>query len=93
LIGSTEWAETHAEELTKHAAMYVNSDESNRGFLNASGSHELERLINDVARDVTDPETKASVWNRQQAALMTREGVQQRGALTLQAISSLSVRQ
>jgi N-acetylated-alpha-linked acidic dipeptidase len=74
LIGSTEWAETHAEELAKHAAIYVNSDESNRGFLNASGSHELERLINDVARDVTDPETKASVWKRQQAALMTRGG-------------------
>jgi N-acetylated-alpha-linked acidic dipeptidase len=72
LLGSTEWAETHAEELTKHAALYVNSDESNRGFLNASGSHAFERLVNDVAKDVTDPETKASVWQRQQAALLSR---------------------
>ncbi len=74
LLGSTEWAEAHADELTKHAALYVNSDESNRGFLNASGSHSLERLINDVARDVTDPETKASVWKRQQAARLVRGG-------------------
>jgi len=72
LLGSTEWAETHAADLDKHAALYVNSDESNRGFLNASGSYQLERLINDVARDVTDPETKGSVWDRQRAARATR---------------------
>jgi len=74
MLGSTEWAETHAEELDKHAALYVNSDESNRGFLNASGSHSLERLVNDVAKNVTDPETQATVWQRQQAAALTREG-------------------
>ena len=67
LIGSTEWAETHAEELTKHAALYVNSDESNRGFLNASGSHVFEREVNEVAHDIIDPETKSSVFLRQQA--------------------------
>jgi N-acetylated-alpha-linked acidic dipeptidase len=72
LLGSTEWAETHAEDLSKHAALYINSDESNRGFLSASGSHSLERLVNDVARDVTDPETKASVWKREQAGLLAR---------------------
>jgi N-acetylated-alpha-linked acidic dipeptidase len=74
LLGSTEWAETHAEDLDKHAALYVNSDESNRGFLNASGSHSLERLINDVAKDITDPETKATVWQRQDANRMLRGG-------------------
>lgn len=72
LLGSTEWAETHAAELTEHAALYVNSDESNRGFLNASGSYQVERLVNDVARDVTDPETKGTVWARQQAARAVR---------------------
>ena len=79
LLGSTEWAETHADELTKHAALYVNSDESNRGFLYASGSHSLERLVNDVAREVTDPETKQSVWKREQAELLTR-GTGRQGA-------------
>jgi len=87
LLGSTEWAETHADELTKHAALYVNSDESNRGFLNASGSHSLERLINDVAKDVPDPETKASVWKRQQAALLVRGG--RPGARTVDASAAL----
>ena len=72
LLGSTEWAETHAADLDKHAALYVNSDESNRGFLNASGSYQVERVINDVARDVTDPETQASVWERQKAARSVR---------------------
>jgi N-acetylated-alpha-linked acidic dipeptidase len=36
LLGSTEWAEAHQKELAEHAVLYVNSDESNRGFLNAS---------------------------------------------------------
>ena len=74
LIGSTEWVETHAAELTKHAALYVNSDENGRGFFGAGGSHELEQSINDVAKDITDPETKTSVWKRQQAAMLVRGG-------------------
>ncbi|SFR98792.1 N-acetylated-alpha-linked acidic dipeptidase [Granulicella pectinivorans] len=74
LIGSTEWAETHGEELSKKVAVYVNSDESNRGFLSAGGSHSMEHLINDVAKDVIDPETKATVWQRQQAGMLTRGG-------------------
>ena len=80
LLGSTEWAETHAAELTEHAALYVNSDESNRGFLNASGSYQMERLINDVARNVSDPETKATVWERQQAARAVRPAGARRGS-------------
>jgi N-acetylated-alpha-linked acidic dipeptidase len=74
LIGSTEWAETHADELLQHAALYVNSDENGRGFFGAGGSHELEQLVNNVAKDITDPETNVSVWKRQQAALMVRGG-------------------
>ncbi len=57
LLGSTEWAETHAAELQQHAVAYVNSDGNGRGFLQAEGSHALEHFINDVARDITDPET------------------------------------
>lgn len=74
LIGSTEWAETHAEELTQHAALYLNTDETGRGFFGGGGSHSLEQLVNEVAKDVTDPETNVSVWKRQQAALMVRGG-------------------
>jgi N-acetylated-alpha-linked acidic dipeptidase len=72
LLGSTEWAETHAKELTEHAALYVNSDESNRGFFNASGSYQVEKVINDIAKDVIDPETGVSIWKRQQAQRATR---------------------
>jgi len=64
LLGSTEWVETHAEELRKHAAVYINTDGNDRGFLNLEGSHSLERAINDVARDIQDPETGMTVWNR-----------------------------
>jgi N-acetylated-alpha-linked acidic dipeptidase len=55
LLGSTEWAEKHAAELTKNAVAYINSDSSGPGWLNASGSHSLQALVNEVARDVDDP--------------------------------------
>jgi N-acetylated-alpha-linked acidic dipeptidase len=55
LLGSTEWAEKHAAELTKNAVAYINSDSSGPGWLNASGSHSLQALVNEVARDVEDP--------------------------------------
>src|SRR5262249_61381664 len=67
LIGSTEWAEAHDAELQKKAVAYVNSDSNGRGFLQAAGSHTLEKVVNQVARDVTDPQTKVSVADRLRA--------------------------
>lgn len=67
LLGSTEWVETHAEELNQKAAVYINTDSNGRGFLGIGGSHTLEKFINEVGRDVTDPETKLSVWERSRA--------------------------
>jgi N-acetylated-alpha-linked acidic dipeptidase len=58
--------ETHVDELRQHAVMYVNSDSNSRGYLEMEGSHTLEHFMNDVARDVQDPETKLSVWKRAQ---------------------------
>jgi N-acetylated-alpha-linked acidic dipeptidase len=66
LIGSTEWVETHADELRAHAVAYINSDSNSRGYLNVSGSHSLESFMNQVARDVVDPEKNISVWRRNQ---------------------------
>jgi N-acetylated-alpha-linked acidic dipeptidase len=66
LLGSVEWAETHADELRKNAVAYINSDSNGRGTLGAEGSHTLEKLVNDVAHDVQDPETKLTVWKRWQ---------------------------
>jgi len=66
LLGSTEWVEAHADELREHAAVYINTDGNDRGPLNMNGSHSLEQFINGVARDIEDPETKMSVWQRAQ---------------------------
>ena len=64
LLGSTEWAETHYDELQAHAVAYINSDSNGRGYLGIEGSHTLEKFSNDIARDITDPETKFSAWKR-----------------------------
>ncbi|MGA7297460.1 MAG: alpha/beta fold hydrolase [Rhodanobacteraceae bacterium] len=67
LLGSTEWVETHADELQAKAVMYVNSDTNARGYLFAGGSHSLQHLLNQVAAGVDDPETSASVSQRRRA--------------------------
>ena len=72
LLGSTEWVETHQDELRRKAVMYVNSDSNGRGFLGIEGSHTLEHFINGVARDVKDPETNLSVWKRDQLHSIAR---------------------
>lgn len=64
LIGSTEWAETHGRELQQKVVAYINSDANERGFLYAGGSHTLETLMSEVARDVMDPQTNISVLER-----------------------------
>ncbi len=69
LIGSTEWTEEHAAELEQHAVLYVNSDTNARGFLDAGGSHSMQALVNEVAADVTDPETGVSVLRRLRARI------------------------
>jgi N-acetylated-alpha-linked acidic dipeptidase len=74
LLGSTEWAETHAAELKSHAAVYLNSDGNGRGFLKVEGSHTLEKFINGVARDIEDPEAHMSVWKRMQFARIAGAG-------------------
>src|SRR5215210_2374031 len=72
LLGSTEWVEAHAATLKKNAAVYINSDSNGRGFLGVGGSHTLEKFINEVGRDVTDPQTKVSVLERSRALRMVR---------------------
>ena len=68
LLGSTEWAEAHADELKQKAVLYINTDSNGRGYLGASGSHSLEKYINGVAQDIVDPEKNISVWKRSQLA-------------------------
>ena len=94
LLGSTEWVETHAEELKNKLAVYINTDSNGRGFLGIGGSHTLEKFINEVARDVPDPQTKMSVWERSRAARIvngsanTRKETMNRADLRISALGS-----
>jgi N-acetylated-alpha-linked acidic dipeptidase len=81
LLGSTEWAEAHADELRAKAVAYVNTDANGRGFLSAGGSHMLEALLNDVARAVDDPEAGVSVWSRWRLREIARGSADQRKEL------------
>ena len=94
LLGSTEWVEHHASELGQKAVVYLNTDSNGRGFLDMGGSHSLESFMNEVARDITDPETGLSVWKRMQLRAIqtgsaeTRREARSRGDLRLDALGS-----
>src|SRR5215467_4137197 len=95
LLGSTEWAETHADELREHDAVYINTDSNGRGFLEAGGSHTLEKFINGVAKDIQDPEKKISIWQRARANHIVesksdddRKEIRQREDLRIPALGS-----
>jgi len=95
LLGSTEWGETHAEELRQHAVAYINSDGNDRGYLTMGGSHTLEAFINGVAHDIQDPEKKIPVWKRDQLRAIAdakspedRKDVRDRADLRIDALGS-----
>ena len=80
LLGSTEWGEKHAEELRDKAVLYINTDSNGRGWLSASGSHSLQKTINEVARDITDPETGKSVWEAARERRIDQAGSEEEAA-------------
>jgi N-acetylated-alpha-linked acidic dipeptidase len=69
LLGSTEFAETHADELRRKAVLYVNSDTNGRGILFVDGSHSFQHFVNEVTSSVLDPETGATLLDRLRAKL------------------------
>jgi len=94
LLGSTEWVETHAAELRQHAAVYINTDGNDRGLFQMGGSHSLEQFINGVAKDIEDPETKMTVWQRAHLSAIAnakaddRKELRQRADLRIEALGS-----
>ena len=64
LLGSTEWVETHIDELQKKGVVYLNSDANGRGFVFMGGSHSLEKFVNQVIRDINDPERNITAFER-----------------------------
>lgn len=83
LMGSTEWAEHHAQELQAKVVAYINSDGNGRGYLGVQGSHTFETLMTEVSRDVMDPETGVSVFERgkSRAALFANNAKAKKEAL------------
>ncbi len=67
LVGSTEWVEDHIKLLQQNTVVYINSDANGRGFLGAGGSHALEDLVDEVAKNIPDPQTGANLFERQKA--------------------------
>jgi N-acetylated-alpha-linked acidic dipeptidase len=96
LMGSTEWAEKHQEELRRKAVAYINSDSTGKGWLGMSGSHSLQAFINEVARDVDDPRgTGTSVLEAKRAHLAEeaktsaeRDAIRARHDLAIDALGS-----
>jgi len=94
LLGSTEWAETHADELRDKAVVYINSDTNSRGLLDIGGSHTLEVLVNEVARDVPDPEKGVSVGERLRASVILdgspelRKEIREKGMFRISPLGS-----
>ncbi len=68
LLGSTEWVEYHRDEIDQKMIAYLNTDGSGRGFLGMGGSHTMQDFINQVARDVSDPQTGVTVLERRRSA-------------------------
>jgi len=64
LLGSTEWVEEHEKELKERAVVYINSDGNGRGFLSVEGSHALEPFMDEIAKQVIDPQTNVSIFER-----------------------------
>ncbi|MFQ5789929.1 MAG: transferrin receptor-like dimerization domain-containing protein [Acidobacteriota bacterium] len=95
LLGSTEWAEKHASELKGKAVVYINSDSTAKGWLRAAGSHSLQKLVNEVARDITDPKTGQSIWKAARERKLeraeseeARKKIEEREDLAIDALGS-----
>jgi N-acetylated-alpha-linked acidic dipeptidase len=78
LTGSTEWGEHFAESLARNAIAYLNVDSSTSGSELAVGAvASLNPLIESVARDVIDPNTRHDLyetWQRRQKSASATAG-------------------
>ncbi len=93
LLGSVEWVEDHLDELKTHAVAYINSDGNERGFLFPGGTQDLQSFISGVARDIQDPETHTTVFQRSHLASIAkakdaeeRSAVRKSGDLLVKAL-------
>ena len=95
LLGSTEWVETHADELKQKVVLYINSDGNERGFIGVEGSQGLENFFNEITGDVTDPQTGVTVRQRSVAnsigeasSVKTKKELMEKNMVTMGAMGS-----
>lgn len=95
LLGSTEWAETHRDDLGEKGVVYINTDSTGKGWLGFAGSHTLERFLNEVAHDIEDPERGVSLYEAARARRLetaanpdARREIEQSDDLRLAALGS-----
>ncbi|MCU1260536.1 MAG: Glutamate carboxypeptidase [Bryobacterales bacterium] len=81
LMGSTEWAEKHADELNKKLVTYINSDSNGKGRLGVGGSHTLEEFVSQLARDIPDPVTGKALIDAPRTPTAARRRVAQAPAV------------
>jgi N-acetylated-alpha-linked acidic dipeptidase len=79
LLGSTEWAEEHADVLGRNAVAYLNMDVGVSGTrFSASTVPSLRRLIFEVTREVRDPASGRDlhdVWSEESQRLKNEGGI------------------
>jgi N-acetylated-alpha-linked acidic dipeptidase len=59
LLGSTEYGEQFADELTKNMVVYINRESYTAGRWNVSGNNSLERFTVETARDAPHPSLRS----------------------------------
>ena len=85
LIGSTEWAEKHFDELRAKAVVYFNTDSNVAGTLAMNGSHTLERFLNEVAAGIDDPRTSKSLRQAAKDKLLAGAGAKRKKEIASRA--------
>lgn len=89
LIGSTEFGEEWAEELSSRLVAYVNRESYTAGDFSAAGSHALATVLNAVTRQVASPEGgDSTVWDRWQAGEEDGTGSGSGGDVSIGALGS-----
>jgi N-acetylated-alpha-linked acidic dipeptidase len=89
LTGSTEWGEQFTEALDRGAVAYLNVDSSTSGpDFDVSAVASLNPLIESVARDVIDPNTRRSLLEASQRLRQAKDGREPAGPLVENALGS-----
>ena len=94
LIGSTEWVEKYEKTVSDKTVVYINTDGNGRGYFGVGGSHSLEKFINQVGRDVVDPEKGISVMERLRSKIImdgnptAKQDARSRGDVRIGALGS-----